>query len=205
MSQNRPEMPISNAVAQPASAELHAIGDINRAFLRVLTHPDTRGLPHLLGLDGAVLEALHCLDSEQLKKVAMSPLLLAEFHSIPGFTQPGGVAESSHSSPAAGKDWEHEANRFADRLLTCLWQAARHDQMPAAFCIGFDTEKCRELASLSFTKIGRFSGHAAACLRARLGTHPRFWPDLIRTVRSGSSAQQTASQLAGIQLSIIKH
>ena len=205
MSQNHPEMPFSSPAAHPLATEITAISDINLAFLRVLAHPDTRGLPHLLGLDGAVLEALHILDPDQLKKVAMAPLLLAEFSSIPGVTQPVGVAESSCPRDIVGEDWERELNRFADRLLTCLWQTARHDQMLAAFCTGLDTERGLELAGLSFTKISRFAGHAAGCLQARLGSHPNFWADLIRAVRSGNSVQQTASQLAGIQLSVIKH
>jgi hypothetical protein len=205
MPQHRPEMPFREAVAQPIAAEIAAISDINMAFLRVLTHPETRGLPGLLGLDGAVLEALHLLDESQLRKVALSPVLLAEFNTIPGVSQPVGVAEATSPVAVVGERWDREVNRFADRLLTCLWQSARHDPLLAAFCIGFDTNKCRELASLTFSKISRCSGHAAACLQARLGSHPRFWQDLIRTVRTGSSAQQTASQLAGIQLSVLKH
>ena len=205
MSQNHPEMPFSNPAAHPLATEITAISDINLAFLSVLAHPDTRGLPHLLGLDGAVLEALHLLDPEQLKKVAMVPVMLAEFSSIPGVMQPVGVAESSYPRDSVGEDWERELNRFADRLLTCLWQTARHDQMLAGFCIGLDTERSRELAGLSFMKISRFAGDAAGCLQARLGSHPHFWADLVRTVRSGNSVQQTASQLAGIQLSVIKH
>jgi len=205
MPQNRPEMPFRKAAAQPIAAEIAAISDINMAFLRVLTHPDTRGLPGLLGLDGAVLEALHVLELPQLRKVASSPVLLAEFSSIPGVSHAAGVAESSRLAAMVGERWEREVQGFADRLLTCLWQAVRHDPLLAAFCIGFDTNKCNELASLSFSKISRCSGHAASCLQARLASHPRFWQDLIRTVRSGSSAQQTASQLAGIQLSVMKH
>jgi hypothetical protein len=205
MSDNQLEMPLNDIGMHPLTAEIAAISDINRAFLNVLTHPGTRGLPQLLGLDGAVLEALHQLDPAQLDKVALSPLLLAEFNSVPGEAQSTGVAEPHQSFAAAGKDWERELHRFADRLLTCLWQAARHDKLLASFCLGFDGDKCSELAHLSFTKISYCTDQAAGCLQARLSSHPRFWADLIRTVRSGNSTQQTASLLSGIQLSILEH
>jgi hypothetical protein len=205
MSQHRPEMPFHPAITLPIAAEMAGISDINMAFLRILTHPDTRGLPGLLGLDGALLEALHLLDVAQLKKVALVPVLLAEFQTIPGASQPAGVAEAANVPAVVGEGWEREVSGFADRLLTCLWQSARHDPRMAAFCIGIDTDKCRELANLSFSKISRCSGYAAVYLQARLGSHPRFWHDLIRTVRSGNTVQQTASRLAGIQLSVMKH
>jgi hypothetical protein len=205
MSENQLEMPLSDMGAHSISAEMAAISDINRAFLQVLTHPATRGLQHLLGLDGAVLEALHQLDSAQLNKVASSPLLLAEFSSLPGEPQSTGVAEPIPSFAAAGEDWQRELHSFADRLLTCLWQAARHDKLLVSFCLGFDADKYNKLAHLSFTKISQCSDQAAGCLQVRLGSHPRFWADLIRTVRSGNSNQQIASQLAGIQLSILEH
>ena len=209
MSDNQLEMPFGKAGSHPATAEIAAIRDINLAFLQVLTHPATRGLPHLLGLDGAILETLHRLDTDQLHKVARCPLLLAEFSSIPGAIQPCGVAEPRQPVDSAGKqwgkEWQSELNSFADRLLTCLWQAARHDTLLAAFCIGIDAAKCSELAHLSFTKISRCSDQAAGCLQVRLGSHPNFWADLIRTARSGTRSQQTASRLAGIQLSILKH
>ncbi len=205
MSDNQLEMPLSGPGSHPITVEMAAISDINTAFLQILTHPGTRGLPQLLGLDGAVLEALHQLDPEQLNQVALSPLLLAEFSTVPGEAQSTCVAEPRQSFAAAGRDWERELCSFADRLLTCLWQAARHDKLLASFYLGFDTDKCNELAHLSFTKISHCTDQAVGCLRARLGSHPRFWADLIRTVRSGNSTQQTASQLAGIQLSILEH
>jgi hypothetical protein len=205
MLDNQLEMPLRDAGIHPITAEIAAINDINRSFLQVLTHPATRGLPQLLGLDGGVLEALHQLDSQQLDKVASSPLLLAEFSSVPGEVHSNCVAEPHQSFAAAGKEWERQLHSFADRLLTCLWQAARHDKLLASFCLGFDADKCNDLAHLSFTKISHCSDQAAGCLQARLGSHPRFWADLIRAVRTGTSAQQIASQLAGIQLSILEH
>jgi hypothetical protein len=205
MSENQLEMPVRTAGTGPITAQIAAIGDMNTSFLEVLTHPATRGLPHLLGLDGAVLAALHQLHPEHLRKIAQSPLLLAEFSSVPGISPPVGVADTPPTLPTVGTVWQRQLESFADRLLTCLWQAARRDRMEVAFCVGFDMDKCHELACLSFTKISHCTEQAAGCLQARLGSHSRYWADLIRMARSGTSAQQTASLLAGIQLSVLKH
>ena len=196
MQEIHPEM-LSTAPA--AAAALAVIADINRDFLRLLVHPATRKHGDLLGLQQPLLDGLRRLDSDQLQRVADVPVLLAEFTML---RAPAGVADDGYAAAQIADDWLQELRSFADRLLTCIWQATRHDELMAAFCIGCNTDKRAALAELSFAAIRRLSGRSAHSLRVRLATHPCVWSDLIRSVRSGNSTQQMVAQLAVIQLSL---
>ena len=187
------------------AAGFSAISDINLEFLRVLTNPSVRGVSHLLGLDAPVLEGLCAMSPQQLQEVAAAPHLLMEFHRVPdGVSQVTEVAEQHPPFLPSDAVWQHEMHGFVDRLVTCLWQSSRHDKLLAAFCIGPDEEKRRSIANLNFCKIRRYSGVAYKNLRAHLADHPSFWPDLVRAAHVGSEAQQRASRLAIIQLSVAK-
>ncbi|MDP6435774.1 MAG: hypothetical protein QF790_10710 [Gammaproteobacteria bacterium] len=188
--------------------EIAEIVDINREFLRLLADPRLAGTGGALGLDEATLSCLRQLNPGQLENIATAPLLLAEFGPFPG----GHPADDKYS-PRNDRmvadenicaDWQRELVGFANRLLTFVWQATRHDPVLSAFCLGLDKSQALELAKLGFSGISRSGDSVAAGLHARLSLHPTFWPDLIRSVRNGSREQQLASQLAAIQLSIIR-
>ena len=203
MLQIHPETPLEPSCAGARIIDFAAIRDINREFLRVLISPAVRGRQQLLGLEAPVLEGLCSLSARQLDEVATTPQLLAEFGSVSNLA--GSVAAVAEHSPTfANLDsgWEQEMHAFTDRLLTCLWQSARHDKLLAMFCIGPNDGIRQSMAQLSFTQLSRNSDNAYRNLRARLASHPRFWPDLIRAARNGSAAQRHASQLSIIQLSV---
>jgi len=204
MSDIRLETPASGLPQGLIAAELAGISHINYEFLRVLTDPATEGQKSVLGLDAGVLAALRRLTLPQLTEVAAAPQLLAEFDPMPGCGEVTGVADRSHWLLTVDKAWRQQLSGFANRLLTCLWQTARHDSFMAAFCTGLHDDPFRLLAQQSFTSISRGSSEASACLRARLGAHPSFWPDLIRSVRNGTSTQRTASRMSLIQLSVTR-
>ena len=178
------------------------ITDINREFLRLLTHPVTHGVPELLGLDAGVLEGLRQLRPDELELISAAPLLLVEFSPLPGITEIRESPESRLQNQALGRVWEAELQGFADMLLTCIWQTARRDSLLTALFVGIDNERCHALSTLSFCRIRQCSRQAADLLRVRLRQHPRFWADLIRLARNGSTSQQIASRLSVIQLSV---
>jgi hypothetical protein len=188
--------------APAAAAAIAVIADINRDFLRLLVHPATRKHGELLGLQQPLLDGLRRLDSDQLNRVADVPVLLAEFATLRAPAGVAGVADEGYAAAQIADDWLQELRSFADRLLTCIWQATQHDDLMAAFCIGCNTDKRAALAELNFAAIRRLSGRSAHSLRVRLATHPYVWGDLIRSVRSGNSTQQMVAQLAVIQLSL---
>jgi len=200
MPQLSPEtLPGGSAIDQ----SLAEIAAINREFLRLLTCPGALPVDTTLGLSTPVLTSLRSLASAELDELARCPLLLAEFD-FDGLTADPGKVADGESATAGPLDttWPGELTGFADRLLTCVWRAAHQDELLAAFCTGFDQDKRRVMAGLNFRRIRRYSRWATACLRARLAGHPVFWPGLIRSVRTGSREQKTASQLSIIQLSV---
>jgi hypothetical protein len=194
------EMHIPTAPALSIASEMAAISDINYELLHILTSPAVSGTQQILGLDAGVISSLRQLSSSQLRRIAATPSLLMEFF-LPleaGATQ-AGVAESI---PAEHGGWSSELQTFADRALTCLWQSARQHDAAAALRAGLNEDQLQQFATLSFAAIGRFSENARYYLRARHAGHTCFWPDLIRSVNSGSSQQEQAAKLSVIQLSV---
>jgi hypothetical protein len=205
MQELHPEMPNRHSSRGSVAAGFSAINDINLEFLRVLTNPSVHGVSHLLGLDAPILEGLCAMSPQQLQAVAAAPQLLVGFHPLPDtVSQVAEVAEQHPPFTPSDSVWQHEMHSFVDRLMTCLWQSCRYDKLLAAFCIGPDEEKRRSIANLNFCKIRRDSAAAYKNLRAHLADHPSFWPDLVRAAHVGSEAQQRASRLSIIQLSVAK-
>jgi hypothetical protein len=178
------------------------ITDINREFLRLLTHSDTRGAPDVLGLDAGLLEGLCRLEPDELELIAVAPLLLVEFSPLPGFAEIREAPERRARNSVMSERWQRDFHSFANLLLTCVWQTARRDSLLTALFIGIDRERCQKLSSLSFGRISECSRQAADSLQVRLAQHPRFWADLIRLARYGSGSQQIASRMSVIQLSV---
>jgi hypothetical protein len=178
------------------------ITDINRAFLRLLTHPATYDAPGILGLDGGALAGLNQLTAAELELLAQAPLLLVEFSPFPGFAEIRDAPERRAQNSSLGQDWRAELQGFANRLLTCVWQTARRDKLMTSLCVGIDQQYCRTLSGLSFCRISQCAEEAADSLRVRLAQHPRFWADLIRLAHHGSVSQQVASRMSLIQLSV---
>lgn len=176
--------------------------DMNREFLRLVTDPAVRSLPNLLGMTGTLLRELQNLTPDQLDTVASTPILLAEFTPFPGLAAMGEVADTPPLPCGLAPIWQNEAEGFANRLLACIWQVAKHDNLLTAFCIGVDPDCHRRLANLSFSTINQSSAYSLRCLRVRLADHSGFWTDLLSHVRHGTVEQQTASRLAIIPLCV---
>ncbi|MGI9291874.1 MAG: hypothetical protein ACR2QG_11460 [Gammaproteobacteria bacterium] len=177
----------------------HQVFDMNREFLRLLTHPRRADASDLLGFDVGAGEALQRLDERQLDMIARAPLLLVEFSPFPGF---GEIREISPRLNHFSSSWQQQLKSFTDRLLACIWQSSRHDRLATALYTGIDSDRCRRLSEMSFCRLSRSSEQAARALRVRLGQHPVFWPDLIRLVQQGNRTQRIISRMSAIQLSV---
>lgn len=179
------------------------ITDINREFLRLLIHPVLRSPLPVLGLDPAIRARLRRLSDTALDSLAATPILLAEFHPFPGTgQQPPAVLSDQVADQDIDRGWLAERRAFADRLLTCLWQAASKGPFALPLGIGLERDAGLHFGGLSFTQIRRLRGEAADCLRTRLGTHPSCWPDLIRGVTQGDEAKLVAARLSLIPLTV---
>jgi len=178
------------------------IPDINLEFLHLLTHPATSGAEDVLGLNAGIVTALQSLENEQLEMISRSPLLLAEFSPFPGLCQIRDMP--TQALAVTDQRWQQELKGFANRLLTCIWQTARHDRLMTALFVGIDSERRRSLSGMSFCRLSRYSDLAVNALQVRLAEHPSYWPDKIRMARNGNRNQRLVSRLSAIQLSVAK-
>jgi hypothetical protein len=178
------------------------IMDINREFLRLLTHPQLAAPDGCLGIDKVTLDCMRRLSVTELELIAGSPVLLVEFCPLPDVQSYPRLADQKVADEGIGDMWQRELNGYANRLLIFAWHVARRDRSISSFHLGLEPAQARQLAQMSFTQISRSGEYAAAYLRARLSWHPNFWSDLVRAIRSGSPEQQTAALLAVIQLSV---
>ncbi|MEE4186163.1 MAG: hypothetical protein V2J12_10375 [Gammaproteobacteria bacterium] len=176
------------------------ISAINREFLRLLTHPALSNDRPVLGLEPAVLNSLRRLSQNQLQQLAATPLLLVEFQSL----RDVGTAEAPvpYVLDATDRAWRAELRRFADHVLTCLWQFARHNPSFVALTLGLDREASQRLAAVGFTGLTRLAEPAYAGLRARLSQHQCCWPDLVRAARSGAQPTLDYARLSLIPMSL---
>lgn len=176
------------------------IAAINREFLRLLVAPALAGEARVLGLDQSVLASLRRLNAQQLAQLAATPLLLVEFRPLPG----EGTAEAAqdYSPVTLDPEWREALRRFADHLLTCMWQFARQNPSFVAFTLGLDREASLRLAAVGFTGLSRLAAPACSGLRARLGDHQSCWPDLVRAARQGEPAALESARLSLIPMSL---
>jgi hypothetical protein len=203
MSANHLEIPANMGSNTTIAGKMLEITQINQEFLRLLLHPDVVTLNSLLGLQSGVLEGLRRLTPEQQVTVASVPFLLAEFSPMPGMTDLDLVADQEPPFVSATESWQRELQGFTDRLLTCIWHAARRETGMAAVCLGLDVTRRCKLAQVSFISLSRDSRFATAFLHARLARHTTFWPDLIASAHSSDPLRKIVAQLSAIQLSVI--
>jgi hypothetical protein len=203
MSAKHPEISANQPINCTIAGKMIEINHINQEFLRLLLHPDVAELHSLLGLHSGILAGLRSLTPEQQTTVSSVPLLLGELSLLPGMVNSDLVADREAPFARMTALWQQELQGFTDRLLTCLWHAARRETGMAAVCMGIDAARRTKLAQLSFISLSRHSRHATASLHARLAQHPTFWPDLIASAHGSDPLRKIVSQLSVIQLSVV--
>lgn len=204
MSTDRLEIHKNVTLTHTITVQMQEIRQINQQFLNLLLHPDALSLNSVLGLDYGVLEGLRRLTPDQQLTVISVPGLLAEFSPMPVVGDISAVADLERSIAWVNQAWQRELQGFADRLLTCIWHAARHETGINTACMGLTRSRCRELAQWSFVALSRHSRNAVASLVACHSRHPTFWPDLIACACSTDPLRKIASQLSLIQLSVTR-
>lgn len=204
MSTDRLEIRKNITLTHAIAVQLQEIRQINQQFLNLLLHPDARAANSVFGLDYGVLEGLRLLSPEQQLTVISVPGLLAEFGTLPHIADIDSIADLEQPCALTNRAWQRELQGFADRLLTCIWHAARRETPINAACMGLHPATCRKLAQWSFVALSRHSRNAFATLVASHARHPTFWPDLVACARSNDPLRKTASQLSLLQLSVAR-
>lgn len=173
--------------------------DLNAGFLKlVIKHGHAWQAP-VLGLDAGATAALRRLSDSELDFIATTPGLLAGFTVLP---PPQSVSELQSWLHGADGHWLESARLFCTALMMYLWQIARRDRLVTALCVGPGTGRVSRLAALSFREIEGSADRAMCQLNARFGSHPTFWPDLIRAARSEDEEFRLMSRLAIIPLTL---
>lgn len=149
------------------------------------------------GLDGALCDRIRRLPVAALETIADTPCLLAGFPELPPRETARGVAE-----PPPGRSGD-AVRLYSAALLTYLWQAARHDPLLAALCLGPDPDAVERFAAVGFRDINRAVAAGPGHLEARFCRHPRLWPDLLRAAGSADPEIVTATWLSVVQVALL--
>jgi hypothetical protein len=204
MSTDRLEISKNITLTHAIAVQMQEIRQINQQFLNLLLHPDALAANSMFGLDYGVLDGLRRLSPEQQITIISVPGLLAEFSPLPHIADIDSIADLEQPFALTNKVWQRELQGFADRLLTCIWHAARHETPINAACMGLRPATCRKLAQWSFVALSRHSRDAVASLVASHARHPTFWPDLVACAHSNDPLRKVASQLSLLQLSVAR-
>lgn len=174
--------------------------ELNAEFLALVTQPVAgEAAWRLLGLPAATGHDLCRLDPDELEFVTAVPGLLADFRRLPPAL---GVFEPSPLPAALDPQWLQQASVFAAGLLTYLWQLARRDRLLTTLCLGPGSSMRRELRAVGFRDIQHCARNSIAELRARLGSHPTWWPELLTAARSEDRDGRSRCQLDLIALGL---
>jgi hypothetical protein len=174
--------------------------DLNAEFLALVTHP-AAGEPawRLLGLSAATGQELCGLNPQELEFVTAVPGLLADFRRLPPAL---GVFEPSPLPAALNQRWLQQASVFAAGLLTYLWQLAQRERLLTTLCLGPGNTMRGELRAVGFRDIQHCARNSVAELRARFGSHPTWWPELLTAARSEDHDERSRCRLDLIALGL---
>ncbi|MEM9058440.1 MAG: hypothetical protein AAGD86_13245, partial [Pseudomonadota bacterium] len=91
-------------------------------------------------------------------------------------------------------------------LLTALMYGrnltASDQPFAARLALGVTASGSQAMDSISPVLLKEVAFAAPGLLTARFADNPRFWPDLVRTARSGTAQQRHAARMLGLQLII---
>jgi hypothetical protein len=176
--------------------------DVNAGFLRLLTSHDPACHEPVMGIDAGVVAGLRRLSAAELDYIAGAPGMLAGFTILP---LAHAVSESTQPSLPADDRWLESLRLFAAGLMTYIWQLSRRSYSNATFCFGPEDNRLTTVAALSFLEIQSSATQMRFALNARFGSHPRFWPDLIRAATSDNAEFRALARLAIIPLAQVEH
>ncbi len=178
--------------------EIHAeIEDFNREFIRLLISRRSPQQELLFGMPAGWRHVLADRRDAVADAIGHFPCLLPELGVLirKGSAAGGAVREAEQSD-----SWADEVRVFAGSLLTYVWLAIRENPDSARLLLGLRPESIEALHTMSLSEVRRLADGAPRHLRTRFATHPRFWPDLLRSVRSSDHDVVAVARLAALPL-----
>lgn len=154
---------------------------LNGAFLALIHHCRGSAMARRLDCRSGLSEAIAGLDPEQAEMLCTARVAL---FSLKLETRPGqllGVAEQAR--PSGGSAEELLVREFGLVASSYAWHLSQTSPMAAALILGWSRERVLELGALSLADVVRATLASAPAVTVRMWAHPRFWPDLLCSVR----------------------
>ncbi|MDH3401581.1 MAG: hypothetical protein OEM03_11530 [Chromatiales bacterium] len=154
---------------------------LNTAFLALIHHCRGSAMASRLDCRSGFSEMIAGLDPEQAELLCTTR---AALFSLKLDTRPAelmGVAEQASFSDD-GAD-ELMVREFGLVAASYAWHLSQTSPMAAALILGWSRERVLELGSLSLADVVRATLACKPAVTLRMWAHPRFWPDLLCSVR----------------------
>lgn len=154
---------------------------LNAAFLALIHHCRGSAMAMRLDCRSGLSETIAGLDPGQAELLCTTR---AALFSLRLDTRPGqmmGVAEQV-GTPDGGAE-ELLVREFGLVASSYAWHLSQTSPMAAALILGWSRERVLELGGLSLAEVVRATLACKPAVTLRMWAHPRFWPDLLCSVR----------------------
>jgi hypothetical protein len=154
---------------------------LNAAFLALIHHCQGSAMASRLDCRSGLSEMIAGLDPDQAELLCTTR---AALFSLKLDTRPGqlmGVAEQARISGDSAD--ELMVREFGLVASSYAWHLSQTSPMAASLVLGWSRERVLELAALSLADVVRATLACKPAVTLRMWAHPRFWPDLLCSVR----------------------
>jgi len=154
---------------------------LNAAFLALIHHCRGSAMARRLDCRTGLSETIAGLNPDQAEMLCTTRTAL---FSLNLDTRPGqlmGVAEHVRTSDASAD--ELLVREFGLVASSYAWHLSQTSPMAAALVLGWSRERVLELGSLSLADVVRATLACKPAVTLTMWAHPRFWPDLLCSVR----------------------
>ncbi len=161
-----------------------AFGELRRlnvAFLALIHHCQGSGMASRLDCRSGLSEMITGLDPDQAELLCTARAALFSLKLDTRPAQLMGVAEQARFPDDSADDLM--VREFGLVASSYAWHLSQTSPMAAALILGWSRERVLELGSLSLADVVRATLACKPAVTLRMWAHPRFWPDLLCSVR----------------------
>ncbi len=154
---------------------------LNAAFLALIHHCQGSGMASRLDCRSGLSEMITGLDPDQAELLCTARAALFSLKLDTRPAQLMGVAEQARFPDDSADDLM--VREFGLVASSYAWHLSQTSPMAAALILGWSRERVLELGSLSLADVVRATLACKPAVTLRMWAHPRFWPDLLCSVR----------------------
>ena len=154
---------------------------LNAAFLALIHHCQGSATARRLDCRSGLSEMIAGLDAGQAEMLCTTRAALFALKIDTRPARQMGVAEQPGSTEDSAE--ELLVRKFGLVASSYAWHLSQTSPMAAALILGWSRERVLELGSLSLADVVRATLACRPAVTLRMWAHPRFWPDLLCSVR----------------------